>query len=132
MKTELEQTWDWVRAAILDGWSVEPTYGGESWRQAATLKKGGFQAQVIMRPKGTKFGRQELLRDDASINVWGPDGMAIRLEGSYDWNVITAALTVCNECAKKGPTVRIGFAGRVCAECRKKLAPSIEYPGWTD
>jgi hypothetical protein len=109
-------------AAVKDGWLIEPTYEHESIDRAATLKKEGFFIQVI-----TRLGKE------ASINIWGPDGMAINPPDTYSWAAISSGLCICNLCGKTDvETHRFSFAGRACLECLPAAKKKHEYPGWTN
>lgn len=111
----LEDARAWREAAIRDGWTITPLYHGADIDRSARLTKRGFVALII----------------DGSLIMWGPDGLAIEVPRQYSWIAIVAGLSVCEKCGREGKTVRLGFAGRVCPECRNRLAPKVEYRGWT-
>ena len=110
----------WRTAAIADGWEHSPIYKLEAEETATLLKKKGFTVQVYLRD------------NSSSIAMWGPDDLAIPVTFPYNFEQIKKALNICTECNIEGQTVRIGFAGRVCPKCRKKLVPTVEYSGWCD
>jgi hypothetical protein len=119
---------EYRKAAIADGWTCEPTYGEhEPVEQAAKLTRDGFTMQIITRTKVGKWNYE------ASVNIWGPDGLGIEPPESYDWNQIVANLHRCSHCHKLVlETHRYSFAGRSCAECLPKLKAKHEKPGWCD
>ena len=116
----------WRDAAVADGWSVQPTYGAhEGVERAAKLTRDGFVAQVITR---TKVGKWLY---EASVSVWGPDGLAVAPPNAYDWSAIVAATKRCSYCkAPDVETERVGFAGRCCAACLPAVRQCVERPGW--
>ena len=115
-------------AATADGWSIEPTYlKHETVHRAASLKKDGFSMSILtqaMEP-GRKW------KYEASINIWGPDGLCIKAPKVYDWAAIQAGVQVCGYCGSEGvETQRVGFAGRSCDACLDSARKKDEYPGW--
>jgi len=111
----------WVAAAKADGWSCEGTYEpNESVEHAATLKRDGFHVLTIMRSE-----------TQASISAWGPDELHIEVPVIYDFDELRAGVNRCGYCGdRRKPTVRIGFAGRCCQECREKNVEFVETTGW--
>lgn len=120
----------WVAAAVADGWSIQPTYDTEPVESAATLRRDGYVAMVLMRDKsdaGTRTYRYE-----AKVSAWGPDGLSIRPTLPYDWTTMTAALRTCNLChAEDVETFRYSFAGRCCAACIPQARKEYESGNWT-
>lgn len=111
----------WRDAAIADGWIAEPTYGHEPVERAFTLTRDGFKIMGILRPDTL-----------ASLNAWGPDGLAINLPEQYSWDAIAAAIQLCMACGNVSTVVhRVGFAGRVCPVCLPAQQKLHEFPGWT-
>jgi hypothetical protein len=126
---EIDEVSAFREAAIADGWEAKPGSAGELIESYAYLTKDGFTMHVLARrQEGMKFKFQ------ASVNIWGPDGLAIQLTGPiYDWESIKAGLRRCAECGKEDvDTQRYSFAGRCCADCRPELAKKHEYTGWTN
>ncbi len=123
----LQQVCEWRDAAVADGWQMAPTGSNTPAEHRATLTKDGYIVLVDSYAAGTYWVKQ----DTADISIWGPDGLAIKTPEPYSMKDIIAGTKVCAECGKVGETVRVGFAGRVCPACRVKLAPKLEYPGWT-
>jgi hypothetical protein len=119
----------WIAAALADGWYIAPTYGdGEPVDSAASLSKDGFAVLVTLR-EPTKW----MPAYDVSIAAWGPDALGVKVPDVYSMAALQAELRSCHDCgARDVETVRIGFAGRCCAECRPKLVAKHEYPGWTN
>lgn len=119
----------WRDAAIADGWAATPTYGDhEAQDSACTLDRDGFRVQVVSRVH--KPGERWMFT--ASVEIWGPDRLAIRTPDTYNWSAIQSALQHCNYCHKDGvATQRVGFAGRCCAECLPEQRNRAERPGWT-
>lgn len=125
----------WRENAVADGWSIEPTYPasldpngnkGEDVNRAATLKREGFLAMVFTRtyPSG---------HIEASVSVWGPDGLALPAFVEYSWDALVAGQRTCLECgATDVDTQRVNFAGRVCATCLPEARKRTEKPGWCD
>jgi len=135
-----------IKAAIADGWSIEPTYESENVMRAGTLKKAAGEGNewhltYINRPEMTCYNDPEFKKlFGGRIHMWGPDGLAIPIDekdtenGGYDWTALQAALRTCGYChATNVETTRISFAGRCCLACRndKELTRKVEYPGWT-
>lgn len=118
---DVERITRWIEAAYTAGWSMRRTYDNEPIEQACTLERDGWKAMAFLRP------------NNVSLSVWGPDGLAIALTKEYDEQRLQAALRICSRCGTEDvETVRLGFAGRVCAPCRVKHAPDVERPGWYD
>lgn len=114
---------EWRKALLADGWLPEPIYADEySDTVSARFTRDGYNVSIFCKP--------DALSD--SMSCWGPDDLAITLPDTYDFDAIKTGAELCTSCGKRGKTVRIGFAGRVCPPCRKELAPSIEAPGWTN
>lgn len=111
---------------------MRATYPHESAMTACTLTKEGFVAMAIMRPRGTDLKYVVLTKDNATLNVWAPDDLAVDITAEYDWLAIKMSTRHCGYCKKVGRTVRIGFAGRCCPECREKYKAVVEYRGWAD
>jgi hypothetical protein len=127
----LETVRQWVAAAVADGWAISPTYQTESVDSAATLDKDGFQALVLTRDRGEGADGKRY-RYEAKVSAWGPDRLAINVPRKYDFALMQQATKHCAECGKDGvDTQRVGFAGRVCADCLPKTQKQHEYPGWT-
>jgi hypothetical protein len=70
---------------------------------------------------------------EASISIWGPDGMAVGVPELYEWGAVKAGLRTCNACGKTDvETFRFSFAGRCCNDCIPAMRKKHEYPGWTN
>jgi hypothetical protein len=118
-----------IQACLDDGWSIEPTYTSEDVKRAGKLEKDGFNIQFINRPE------YRAPMNKPSISIWGPDGLALEVEETYSWENLQKLLRRCAYCNASGvETIRIGFAGRCCSDCRQntELVNKIEYPGWTN
>lgn len=110
----------WRDAALADGWTGEATYAPtEGMDRAALLHHSeGYQAQIVTRrtrpedkPKKWKF--------EASIAVWGPDGLAVAPPNIYDMAAMRISVSTCLYCnVHPVKTVRVGFAGRACETCQ--------------
>lgn len=115
-------------AAVADGWSMRPTFGCESIEGAATLEKDGFTMQTIARPPASPGGWYH-----ASINIWGPDRLAVKPPDEYSMEAIRAGLRCCHYCdVTDVDTQRVSFAGRCCAGCVDQQRRVLEQPGWCD
>ena len=106
----------WIESCTADGWEKETPYCGSS---TVRLTRDGYIVIV---------GEDHL--GDGPIFGYGPDKLCLELPDEYNWGAIQAAVTHCSECPYIGPTVRLGFAKRVCKECRVRLIDKYEYPGW--
>ena len=118
----------WRSDAIAGGWDHRPTYGESEPEERAMRLTGpdGWTAQTIAR--SNERGGAE-----ASIHVWGPDGLAVDVPPFFDMRVLTAALRRCSRCkAENVETQRVGFAGRVCASCITDARKEVETPGWNN
>lgn len=116
---------EWRDAAVADGWSIEPTYPHESVETAWRLLRDGFQVQGLTRPESDKS------MPVATIHIWGPDGLAIKVPPIYAWGPIAAGVRTCSACgATDVETQRVGFAGRVCGACLPEQRRLVETPGW--
>lgn len=125
-ENKLRDAQDFRDAAVADGWEMRPTYIHESTDRAATLTRDSFKMMTI-----TRTYEGEKISCDASVNIWGPDHLAITVPDKYDWAKISAAVTKCLECGADGETHRAGFAGRYCPSCLPAQKKEQEYPGWT-
>ena len=113
-------------AAIADGWDARPIYESESIDSATRLEKEGFIMMVYTRKDAGRGGQMMV-----TIDIWGPDELAIRPPSTYEWEAIKAGLTTCNYCQKPNvPVQRVGFAGRSCVDCLPAQRKIQEYPGW--
>jgi hypothetical protein len=116
---------EWRQAAEADGWQFTPTYQHEPVEHAFRGNREGFSIQGIARPNGP--GKTP----EASIHIWGPDGLAIKPPLCYNMDKIRAGARRCGYCsAEDVDTVRVGFAGRCCLTCEPTIRPHIETPGW--
>jgi hypothetical protein len=127
---ELESVRRWVADAVADRWEIEPTYQSEPVESAATLTKDGFKVLALMRDRGED--RDVHYCCEAKVSAWGPDGLAIRVPRTYDFDLIQQSLRRCGECgADDVETQRVGFAGRVCESCLPAAQKKYEFDGWT-
>jgi hypothetical protein len=119
----------WVADAVADGWTIEPTYGSEPVERAARLAREGWVILALMRDNRD---RSQGAGFEASINVWGPDGLSIEAPPFYDFATLKTGLTTCALCkAIEVETQRYSFAGRCCAACRPAAAAKYEQGNWT-
>ena len=131
--SSLEEVRRWRAAALADGWSVEPTYKHAPVEQAANLNRDGFHVLLIARPKESKPAWMTSPKDEASLAVWGPDGLAISVDPGtgYSMAALQAGLRTCGYCMQADrDTRRVGFAGRCCSECLPAVHKRVEFPGW--
>lgn len=110
----------WIADAVKDGWTwkMEQQAGTDHF----DLSKNGYRVLAWIRSPA----------EEASLSVWGPDRLAVQPPTAYDWNVLVTKTRECCYCHKLGPTVRIGFAGRCCPECKIIHIMDVERPGWCD
>ena len=126
-----EQIQTWVKDASADGWELNPTYDNEPVDFAATLKRDGFTARIILREFVNKATGRIYM--DYSIHVWGPDGLQIAVPVTYSWESVYRALDICLECGRDSEHVqRVGFAGRCCDACAPAARKRDERAGWTN
>lgn len=118
-KTRLDAVRAFRDAAVADGWEISPTYRSESQDRVAHLVRDGFVMMIVTRDEY-----------EASVSIWGPDGLHIKPPSVYDWQAIQDRVNTCNECGAKGPTVRFSFAGRCCNTCLPGMREKYEKPGW--
>lgn len=118
-------------AAVADGWSIRGTYEpSESVERAARLQRDGFVMQVLTRDNSERAHGKKF---EASVHIWGPDGLAVTPPPLYDFAEIAARTRVCSACKKRDvDTERYSFAGRCCAECLPEMRRRHERPGWCD
>lgn len=123
---------NWRDAAIADGWSIEATYGSESVERAARLKRDSFLVSILTREPEPKPWHANPPAE-YSIFGWGPDGLALELGETYDWEFLNRNLLLCGACGKYKPkVVRVCFCNRVCEDCEPKERARLEKPGWSN
>ncbi len=125
----------WKTAALADGWAIKPTYGEhESVDRAASLEKDGYNEGSIpeklqKKPEASRDGESQgqlhyYLR--SSLDLESPvttPGFSRRSE----------IPKLCSECGQVKPqTSRVGFANRVCDDCKPAAKAKYEKPGWCD
>jgi hypothetical protein len=116
---------EWRAAAEADGWVFRPTYQNESVETAFRGKREGFTLLGIARPSDDKHC------GNASINLWGPDGLHVDTPLVYSMDAIRVNARKCGYCSVTDvDTVRVGFAGRCCKACEPVVRPQIETRGW--
>lgn len=117
-----EQARAWRDAAIADGWACEPTYQTQPLESACTLSREGFAASI-------SIGKRE-----GSVWVWGPDMLQIPDHGvEYDFERLKRNLKLCDQCGQYAERcTRVGFANRVCDDCKSGAQKRIEFPGWAN
>ena len=120
--------------AIDDGWFHKPTYDElESEDSSCSLEKSGFKMLILTRDYTKKEKSTCSWKYEASIDIWGPDGLVIHTKPNYDWEDIQKGLNRCLNCGKENVEVfRAGFAGRYCKDCLPEQKKLQEYPGWTN
>jgi hypothetical protein len=132
----MDETRQWVADAKADGWELEPTYGdSEPIERAVKGRREGFVFMATMRPAIQDDPRPWMkgVKDSMTLNVWGPDGMALSIPRPYSFERLRIATRKCNYCEREDVDVkRVGFAGRVCAACDAEVRKRVEYPGWTN
>jgi hypothetical protein len=128
-KARLDAVHAYRNAAVLDGWTLEPTYPKhEAADRAATLKREGFVMMTLSRENTDK---REKFHYEAKVHIWGPDGLAISPPDTYNFAEIQARIRQCHYCNAKGvDTRRVGFAGRCCTNCLPEVRKKVECPGW--
>jgi len=87
----------------------------------------------IQEPSGHWVVHLNEWEKSESVNVWGPDGLAVIPPAEPSWEAMRASLSLCTRCGKAASDLkRAGFAGRWCQECRASHLHEVEYPGWTE
>jgi len=124
----------WARefrdAAVADGWKIEPAYTNEDVSSASHLTKNGFKMTVITRDHPAPFIRNQRVIQ-GTVNIWGPDGLAIDPPQKYSWDLIEKGLRKFSFChGGDKETFRVGFADRACQDCLPKARKKLETPGW--
>lgn len=125
-----ERTWtaQWKTDLRADGWEQSQIYPGSATQgECYRYKRDGWTIQIYdyQSPHNHEWKQ--------SVSAWGPGTLAVKLPELYDWAEIQRRSNVCQYCKREVPeTVRLGFAGRACPECREKLAPTVEYQGWAN
>jgi len=109
----------WIESCVADGWDKLQVYPGSA-SESTRLTKEGFIISV--------YDHHSIGGGD--VAAWGPDKLCLELPDEYDWEAIQAAVSHCSECDYVGKTMRLGFAKRVCKECRVRLVEKYEYAGW--
>ena len=126
---QLQAVREFRDAAVADGWRIDPTYANESVDRAARLTRDGYVMQVLTRDNREHKYRYTY---DASVHIWGPDGLTIRTPEFYSFPEIEARAQTCSACGKTGvETTRYSFAGRCCLDCLPEMRRKHEYPGWS-
>jgi hypothetical protein len=118
---------EYQAALLADGWQAAPIYPREGHREYDPGRSAKFTRDGFLV---TFYRKADSLSD--ARHAYGPDSLALELPASYDFAQMQDNLRKCGECGAVGDTVSLGFAGRVCPECRAKLVPTVEYPGWTN
>lgn len=139
-KQSYDRVVEFRRALLADGWTVEATYKSEPVESASTCKKDGFVISLLSRDwLETKQhypwykNAQPKRRYECSINIWGPDSLAIEPPETYDFAFIRRGLRTCNNCKREDvDTYRYSFAGRCCVDCLAEMQRIHEFPGWCD
>ena len=125
----MEEVRAWVTAAIVDGWTFEPTYKSEPAGRAVTLDKGDWKAMAVTREPLEGANRYP----DASLIVWGPGEISVRHTFPYDWDKLVENLQVCSFCKKTfvGEPYRVMFADRACQTCGSVEQGKLPH-NWAD
>ncbi len=129
----------WRDCAVLDGWTLEPTYeGGEPAESHGTIhietRIGTFKGHVDARPSRRGEDERNWMLGSGEVTIWGPDGLQIKTPRIYPGiEAIIAATRVCSNCkAEDVETLRYSFAGRCCRACLPEMQRIHEQPGWCD
>jgi len=127
----------WRDAAVADGWTLNAVYKKEPETSYGHLSKDGFTVHACCRVTEEMKKRfahySSKWKYEAQINVWGPDGLAVRAPENYNWAELVAATRKCHHCGKTDvDTVRYSFAGRCCHDCLPAMKAQHEQPGWCD
>jgi len=116
-----KQAAEYEQAARADGWKQHHEHQSKGYY--VWLEKEGWTMQ-IMEPHG---------RAEGGATIWAPDQLQIVPPCLYDWEEMQRRTRFCSYCkATNVDTVRVGFAGRVCENCRPDAAKILEKPGWCD
>lgn len=113
---------EWRDVLLADGWDVEAICRNKCLPDASLrFERDGWKIEIYR------------LTDSAAedIMAWGPDGMALELPESYNFEQMEANLLLCHRHGDYvEETVRLGFSERVCRPCRQEYRAGVEYPGW--
>jgi hypothetical protein len=116
-------------AAVADGWMIMPRYEYESVDSSSYLEREGFHVAMVTRTRSPLENYQY----EASIHIWGPDGLAVEVPEYYAMEAIREGLRRCRWCRQLvEQTVRVSFATRVCEACRPAAQQQLEYRGWCE
>lgn len=105
-----EEIEKWKDDAIIDGWLCQPLTN-----KNVKLEKDGFSIMIYLSTKNKR------------ILGWGPDALAIQIPKIYSFDFLIQDLSICSICGKKGKTVKLNFADRVCPECRDAEIEKTNY-----
>ena len=130
----VDEAKQWMHDALNDGWRNTTGHFNGTMKM---LERDGWTAYVDLDSVALDVGQATHWKDMkrvkvGTVTIWGPDGLQILPWSIYNWDKIVEGLRICEECGKMGETVRLGFAGRVCPECRARLVDKVEFPGWCD
>lgn len=115
----------WAReyeaSAQADGWLPE-------------FRSGWYtRDSFIIAVKAEETPKSPVGKYRAEVTIWGPDGLQIEVPEAYSMDTIRAALRVCMYCHRSDiNTQRVGFSGRVCADCLPEQRKQQEFRGWAD
>ena len=89
--------------------------------------KDGYVCQLSLRNKDVDDFDSSFKR----INMWKPDGIAIKAPYIYSWEEIVNNSNICDICGKHSEKiVKIAFANKSCPSCEKEARKKYEFPGW--
>jgi hypothetical protein len=127
-EAEYEDTVNFRNDAIRDGWSIEPTYAGESENRSCTMKRDGYTMMIITRDSGDETNAY---RYGSSVAIWGADGLGIEPSFPYNFKTIVDGTKKCDFChATVEKTFRVAFANRSCKDCLPAAKAKLERAGW--
>lgn len=121
---------DWVTTRIREGWSLDnssavpASEASPASHESYRLIRNGFKVLASITNSGGAWTYA------GSLHAWGPDGLVVRVGPTVTFAEMQASLLECQRCGKRAETVRIGYANRVCIECREAVRPLVEVEGW--
>ena len=113
---------DWIKAAIKDGWEIEPIYNNESVESAAqlsiTINGDKYIVMTFTRFPDPKYPSS---RYSCDVSGWKNDS-SLKVPIPYSREDIIANSKLCGLCGGPitGIPIRYSFAGQACEKCKEQ------------